>query len=131
MKTFDVYSRSNKGYEAVKKGFSWPAFFFNWIWALIKGLWMIALGFIGVYILLGILYELSNQNPILEIFSNIFLSILVIMFGVKGNDQYRNNLLKRGFNKIGTVNATGTTAAINMVIANQEISKNDDNAESN
>ena len=42
MKTFKVYEHEIYGYEAVKQGFSWPALFFGFIWALVKKLWKIS-----------------------------------------------------------------------------------------
>ena len=40
MTTFDVYRHPTLGYEAVKRGFSWPAFFVGPIWALSKRMWV-------------------------------------------------------------------------------------------
>ena len=39
MKTFQVYKHPIAGIEAIKVGFSFPAFFFGWIWMFIKKLW--------------------------------------------------------------------------------------------
>ena len=36
MKTFQVYKHPIAGIEAIKVGFSFPAFFFGWIWMFIK-----------------------------------------------------------------------------------------------
>ena len=40
MKQFNVYSHPVLGPQAVKQGFSWPAFFFTWIWAFVCKLWV-------------------------------------------------------------------------------------------
>jgi len=40
VKTFNIYHHPIHGYEAVKVGFSWPAFFFAFIWMLLKRLWL-------------------------------------------------------------------------------------------
>ena len=49
MRTFDVYKHRTQGYEAVKQGFSWPAFFFTRIWAFVKKLWLH--GIVGLVVL--------------------------------------------------------------------------------
>src|SRR3989337_3893601 len=40
MKTFDLYRHPTLGYEAVKRGFSWPGFFITPLWALSKRMWL-------------------------------------------------------------------------------------------
>ena len=42
MKTFEVYQHPTQSSEAVKEGFSWPAFFFGPAWLLFKQLWLFA-----------------------------------------------------------------------------------------
>jgi hypothetical protein len=39
-KTYDIYEHPIGTIEAVKKGWSWPAFFFTWIWALSKKMYL-------------------------------------------------------------------------------------------
>ena len=39
MHKYNVYKHPIIGYEAIKQGFSWPGFFFTWIWAFVKKLW--------------------------------------------------------------------------------------------
>jgi hypothetical protein len=50
MKTFNVFKHPDKGFEAVKVGFSWPAFFFGILWMIAKKLWALA----GLYFILTI-----------------------------------------------------------------------------
>ena len=52
MKAFAVYQHPTHGFEAVKRGFSWPAFFFGVIWMLIKKLWLLAISWLGLYVVL-------------------------------------------------------------------------------
>jgi len=42
VRKFNVYRDEDGIYEAVKKGWCWPAFFFGSIWALFSGLWVAA-----------------------------------------------------------------------------------------
>ena len=54
MKEYKVFKHPIGKIETVKQGWSWPAFFFNWIWALIKRMWGIAVTFF----LLSLIMEL-------------------------------------------------------------------------
>ena len=36
MKTYKIFKNPTGQYEAVKQGWSWPAFFFGGIWACVK-----------------------------------------------------------------------------------------------
>ncbi len=55
MKQYKIFKHPNGETEAVKQSWSWPAFFFTWIWALIKKLWVIAAITFGVVLLIQIL----------------------------------------------------------------------------
>ena len=44
MRTYKIY-RKDAEVVAVKDGFSYPGFFFTWIWALVKRLWTVGLFF--------------------------------------------------------------------------------------
>ena len=48
MKTFDVYQNRQGDTQAVKKGWSWPGFFFTWVWCFVKGLPGTALGILFI-----------------------------------------------------------------------------------
>jgi hypothetical protein len=41
MTKYDVYRYPVRGYAAIKRGFSWPGFFFGIFWALAKRLWKV------------------------------------------------------------------------------------------
>ena len=34
MRAYQVFKHPEKGFKAVKDGFSWPGFFFTWLWSL-------------------------------------------------------------------------------------------------
>ena len=48
MRHYRIFARSEKQIEAVKIGWSWPAFFFSFCWMLIKKLWWRAAGVLTV-----------------------------------------------------------------------------------
>lgn len=52
VKKFDIYEHPFFGREVVKKGFVWPAFFFSFIWAWVKGMNSVATSLISAMILL-------------------------------------------------------------------------------
>lgn len=53
MKKFDIYEHPFFGREVVKKGFIWPAFFFSFIWAYLKGMRSVAGSLIPAMLLLA------------------------------------------------------------------------------
>ncbi len=118
MKTFDVYKHPDNRYQAVKMGFGWPAFCFTWLWAFVKKMWVEGL------VLLAVAVTISALDRVLELnktFSGVILSLLLSLIfcffvGLKGNHWRRNNLVKRGFEKMDTVEARTRDAAIAMVV---------------
>ena len=117
MKTFDVYKHPTQGHEAVKRGFSWPAFFFTWIWAFIKKLWGMGLAFIGIMLVLVIIEtEFEQEGSEGGVLIMLLLELGVfIWFGVKGNEWRNKNLKKRGYEHIQTLEAETPDAAISSV----------------
>ena len=124
--TFEVYKHPtlNK-YEAVKRGFSWPALFFSWLWAIIKGLWIqaaifITAGFILVYAESALEKSgFPSDNPILGI---VWLA-LYIWFGLSGNDWRRRSLKNKGYKCIQRVQAKIGSDAIDIVTSSEELNK--------
>lgn len=121
MRTFDVYEHSTLGYEAVKRGFSWLAFIFTWIWAFIKKIWNYGLAFIGITLVLVVaenaFAQRGSQDGVL-IMIILQLSV-VVYFGLKGNDWRNANLKMRGYEHVGTLQAKTPDAAIASVVNNR------------
>jgi hypothetical protein len=40
LREFEIFSKPGLPSVAVKRGFSWPGFFFTWLWAFTRGLWV-------------------------------------------------------------------------------------------
>jgi hypothetical protein len=97
-KTYDIYEHPIGTIEAVKKGWSWPAFFFTWIWALSKKMY-----------LFGGLAAIATVIPgfIPGLGGWFYFIFFTFFFGLIGNDTRRTNLRKRGFELIATL--TGET----------------------
>lgn len=123
MKTFDVYKHPTLGYQAVKQGFGWPAFFFTVIWAFVKKMWGIGFAFLGVIFLLTLVEtafeQAGSEGGVLVIF--LARLALCIVVGVKGNDWRRGNLQKRGFENVRTVQSETRDAAIGEVAKPKEM----------
>lgn len=114
MRTFDVYRHASDGHEAVKQGFSWPAFFFTWIWALLKKLWGQGLALIVLIITLTASESLFQQHgeesgTLIMLFIQLAVSVWV---GTQGNRWRIDSLGKRGYQHVVTVSAENPAAAV-------------------
>ena len=112
---YDVYKHPVIGYEAVKQGFSWPAFFFNWLWAFVKKMWIEGLVIIGVYVIVYIIAETCPVKGGPEIIIIVVQLGISIFIGKMGNEWRRDSLKKRGFEHLKTVFAESPDAAIAIV----------------
>jgi hypothetical protein len=107
MQVFLIFKHSEKGFRAVKRGFSWPGFFFTWIWALSRQLWLEAgllMLFSGAIAALVLELDLGTGS------ANRYYSLAVALFymgfiGFKGNSWRSRNLEARGFLLLGAIKA--------------------------
>jgi len=77
--------------RAVKDGFSWPAFFFSFLWALTQRLWVPAA------VLLAAELAVSAAAEVLDPTTAIALSLgAMLVVGWIGNDLKRRALERRG-----------------------------------
>lgn len=115
MKTYKIFKKSEVEYEAVKQGWSWPAFFFNIIWAMIHRMWLLGIGMLVSFVLLGYVKGVSTSQEDLDIM-NFLINILSIstgiIFGLKGNKWRENKLISYRYQHIDTINAGNSDAAI-------------------
>jgi hypothetical protein len=78
----------------IKEGFSWPAFFLSFVWALWNRLWLVAAGFLAAQGVVGLGITLLRPDPL----SQVFLSLgLAVIFGLLANDLRQSNLAGQGF----------------------------------
>jgi hypothetical protein len=113
MKTFDVFQHPHLAPEAVKNGFSWPGFFFNWIWAFVKGLPGKGLLILGGMIVIIIFDAAAEAEGIVYALFGLGICIWV---GVSGNEWRVASLVQRGFAKSGTVVAVSPDGAIAQIL---------------
>ena len=121
MKTFNVYRHPIQGLEAVKVGFSWPASLVGPIWMLVKKLWGLFGLWLAMYIVLSLVEAVTDKSEpdgdqaLVYLLLAAGYSALTLVPGFKGNKWREKNLLRRGFEMLGTVQAETPDAAISQV----------------
>lgn len=121
MKTFNVYKHPTLGFEAVKVGFSWPAFFFGVIWMLVKKLWGLAGLWLGAYIVCWLIETVTDKSQEGGAQALVYLVLASAYFALwlippfKGNKWREENLSKRGYELLSTVQAETPDAAVAQV----------------
>jgi hypothetical protein len=123
MSTFNIYKSHSGAIEAVKKGWSWPGFFFGFIWAFAKGL-----NGIGAAILIGafVLGIMRTESQTADTLLKLGGIVTWIWLGAQGNELRENNLKKKGYAVISTVTADTPEGAIASMSKDPE-SVNGDN----
>jgi len=117
MKTYAVYWLPPQGIEAIRTGFSWPALLLGIIWLIIKKLWMITALWTALFILLIVASAYTQKM------NSVFLSIVIIfgnfalllLPGFKGNEWWANNLKRRGYHYVRSVEAESPEDAMKQV----------------
>lgn len=117
MKQYKVFKHPSGAIEAVKQGWSWPAFFFSFIWAMVKKMWALGVGFFAAFFILGIILGLAGvKENAANGLINIAAIIVNIVFGVNGNAWREKNLLSRGFEFRDTVTAANPDGAMALIL---------------
>lgn len=119
MKTFKVYKHPAGAPEAVKVGFSWPGFLLGSVWMLTKKMWGMALLWFGVYLVLETVTSVSeaiNPSALTYLLLAVAFLALSLIPGFMGNQWREANLLKRGYQLVGTAQTTTGEAAVAQVL---------------
>jgi hypothetical protein len=122
IESYNVYIHPTLGREAVKVGFSWPAFFFGIFWMLFKKLWGVAGKWFISYIVLSVLEKVTDQSKETVEQALVYLILSVCYFALwlipafKGNKWREGNLSKRGYEQFTTVQAETPDAAIALAV---------------
>ena len=122
MKVFTVYKHESKFYEAVKVGFSWPAFIFGGWWMLVKGFIFVLIFYIAVGVLGTSYYNDMDMNaPYNANDFFVFVISLILWFypGFYGNSWLHKKYKNKGYTELKTIPASSKEAAI-------AIAKNDE-----
>jgi hypothetical protein len=118
MKTYEIYVSPLGNQEAVKKGWSWPGFFFGGFWTLYKKMWINSLYiFLLQVALIGLTYAVDPKS------SANFGFFFGLVIGYFGNKWRVKNLMSRGFENSGIVVAKNPEAALNLWTKQKEENK--------
>jgi len=112
MKQYTIFANPLGQYEAVKQGWSWPAFFFGWIWALVKKMWGIGAAVLGGMIVFSFFTAVSNSSEGGVALLNVISIVINAVFGFNGNKWRENHLPTRGYERLGTVAASTPEGAV-------------------
>jgi uncharacterized protein DUF2628 len=113
MRVYTVHMRRpaldpERDVHLVKEGFSWPAFFFSFIWALWCRLWLVAAGLLAVELAVSAVISLMEGN----FWTRTALSLgFAVLVGMVGNDLKRWTLFRRGYLEAAVVTGSGIDAA--------------------
>ena len=114
MTKFNIYNHELLQPQAVKSGWSWPAFFFTFIWGLTTKLWgVFTISFILWVLALGIIFSYTSSYETFDIISVGIAGIFFqIAYGRKGNDWRVEKLSKLGYKYIETVSEINPKSAL-------------------
>jgi hypothetical protein len=126
MRVFAVYHHPVKGYEAVKNGFSWPGFFFTWIWAFTKGLPGIAVLLLVACLLTQGFWVFRDLN--LLPLGVVGVLAVALLAGFQGNRWREKSLTRRGFRLMEILRQRSPDAAISKIYENTNLEKTIDDA---
>lgn len=114
MRTFEVFTHTEKGNEAVKKGFSWPGFFFGFIWAFVKGLpgigFLLIIAAVGLRVLEAVAVA-ERSSGMMVFVALLYLAVLLVV-GFQGNNWRRSKLTQKGYILTKAIDAANPDAAI-------------------
>lgn len=116
---YRIYVNPQGEYKAVKKGWSWTAFFFTGIWALVNKMW--ALGIAAT-----IMEIVLSTGPTIVL--NLFWSAIL---GYKGNKFLGEHLLRSGYDLVGVSCKETADGAISEYLKNTQGSSTSNNSEKN
>ena len=120
---YQVFEHPVQGFDAVKIGWLWPAFFFTFIWALNKRLWpwatVILIGYaliVSASIVANVYVceTMINRNECI-LLNTIIIAVvpsLAVLIGRNGSTWRELNLIRRGYRNVGTQGAQSPEAAI-------------------
>ena len=103
MKLFTVHLRRHgldpdHDLVVVKEGFSWPAFWLSFIWAIRHRMWLVAVAIIAISISLNVVAWALGMGPDASLVLAVGMAVLT---GLLANDCRRWTLRRQGFAEMG------------------------------
>lgn len=120
MKQYKIFEKPAGRREAVKQGWSWPAFFFSFIWAFAKKMYAAGALLLAVGILSGFLshkvdelFAMGDKSArSMDHLWHLAQWVLMVVLGVNGNELRERNLKARGYELRGAVAANTAAEAL-------------------
>src|SRR6266550_1301343 len=110
LREFEIFTKPPIPATAVKRGFCWPGFFFTWIWAFTRGLWLHGALVLAAALAGGIvLIAMFNSNPIASTLLSLALQLVV---GMRGNSWRSAKLERVGYGFAGIIAAKSAPQAL-------------------
>lgn len=116
MNQYKLLKHPTGNLEAVKQGWSWPGFFFSFIWAMIKKMWGIGIGALVGALVLGFLVGATGGGQGGDAIINVAAIITNVIFGINGNKWWTNSLKSRGYEEVDTVTAANPDGALALYL---------------
>jgi hypothetical protein len=116
---YKIFKHPSGAIEAVKQGWSWPAFFFSLIWAMVKKMWALGVSVLVAFFVLGFFIGAVGGGKGTEAIINIIGIIVNVFFGMGGNSWRENNLLSRGYELKDTVTAANSESATALFLTDE------------
>jgi hypothetical protein len=116
MKQYKIFKHPSGAIEAVKQGWSWPAFFAGILWAMVKRMWDIGIGVFLAFLVVGFIVGATAGEQGGDAIINGLGVTANLIFSVHGNSWREKNLFSRGFIQKQTVSATSPKAAIALYL---------------
>ncbi len=101
-----IYSNPQGDYKAVKEGWSWAAFIFDGLWALVNKMWILGIIFVALDI-----FAIFTTGGILTLFWSIVL-------GIQGNNILSKHLARRGYEIVAILHGKTAEEAIALFLKN-------------
>ena len=108
---YQIHSHDEKGLLAIKNGFSWPGFFFSFVWATVKGLYLHAGAIVGAMIALWLAAIFMAEVAMVWSF---LAALLIFVVGQKGNAWLAQRAEAGGYRFRGTVVARSPAHAVSV-----------------
>lgn len=121
MKQYKIFKHPGGASEAVKQGWSWPAFFFSSVWALTKRMWLLGGCCLVSLFVFGVGLGASGGGEDADLLINVVSIVINVIFGLNGNSWREKNLLSRGFEQVDTVSAANPEGAVALFLKAKSI----------
>jgi len=122
MKVSKIFEHPAGIVEVVKQGWSWPAFVFTFFWLLVKRMWVLAGIIFASFLIIVFIGGVAGgaiEKSLDEILSIANIMIMVV-FGLKGNNLKEKNLLSRGFDFRTTLTASNHDGAVAIYLKERQ-----------